>query len=108
MLFWLYMKESEKYYKDMKEALREQKKCASDPSLAPCAKSWRDAFNSAKEAYENALKREELEEAKSNYGIDKIVIEFVYPTDEDLLRVRSIDEAIDREVSEANGKNISA
>ena len=99
------MKESDKYWKIMQNALKEQQRCAADPALSSCAKSWRDVYNSASESREKALIKEEAEEARSNYGIDKIVIEFVYPTDQDVLRVRNIDEAIDREIAEANGKN---
>ena len=72
------------------------------------AKAYRDLFNSYKELRLDALSAEREEAAKGNYGIEKIVIEFVYPKEEDVLRVRSIDEAIEEQVRAADGKDVSA
>lgn len=109
MCYFLDMeRESEKYLKLMNEAAKSQRECAKDPGMAPCAKAYRDLFNSYKEMYEDAKDREAQEQLEDAFGVSEIKVTFVCLGDEDYARVRRLDDEIAREMEDANSKDARA
>ena len=106
MCYFLDMeRESEKYLRLMNEAADRQSECAKDPGMAPCAKAYRDLFNSYKEMYEDAKGREAQEQLEDAFGVSEIKVTFVCLGDEDYARVHRLDDEIAREMEDAGASD---
>ena len=98
-------RESAKYLRLMNEAANSQRECADDPDMAPCAKAYRDLFNSYKEMYEDAKAREAQERLEDAFGVSEIRVTFVCLGDEDYARVHRLDDEIAREIGDAGASD---